>query len=56
MTGISNKVAGWRDRGVKIAGGYVAELMWIGINVALVNVAGNDNDDDDDDDDDDNNE
>ena len=27
----------------------MAELMWLGINVALVNVAGNDNDDDDDD-------
>ena len=27
----------------------MAELMWLGINVALVNVAGNDDDDDDDD-------
>lgn len=31
MTGISNKVARWRDRGVKIVGGYVAELMWQGL-------------------------
>ena len=33
VTGISNKVAWWRDGGVKIVGSYVAELMWLGINV-----------------------